>query len=242
MKHVFQKSHYVERPMTIEITGFESKKHAFSDLFSTDFETLLAELHTALESERQTLLAARIEKQNRYDAGEVPQFKKDHPSRKTGWKVAPIPADLQDRRVEITGPVSNTKMVINMLSPNQDGERACTAMLDFEDSMGPSWKNVICGIENVIGVSKMDLVFEQPSDGTSAAKIYKLDPTNMAHPMVRVRGLHLNEKNVLVNGAQVSAGLFDLAATAFHTAKNFLNSGKTPKFYVPKCEHYLEAR
>lgn len=153
MKHVFQKSHYVERPMTIEITGFESKRNAFSDLFPTDLETLLAELHTAFEGERQTLLAARIEKQNRYDAGEVPRFKKDHPSRKTGWRVAPIPADLQDRRVEITGPVSNTKMVINMLNPNQDGVRACMAMLDFEDSMGPTWKNVICGIENVIGVA-----------------------------------------------------------------------------------------
>lgn len=242
MKHVFQKSHYIERPMTIEITGFESKRNTFSDLFTTDLQTLLAELHTAFEGERQTLLAARIEKQNQYDAGEVPRFKKDHPSRKTGWKVAPIPVDLQDRRVEITGPVSNTKMVINMLNPNQDGVRACMAMLDFEDSMGPTWKNVICGIENVIGVANLNLTYEQPAESGGAPKLYKLDPANMAHPMVRVRGLHLAEKNVLVNDAPISAGLFDLAATAFHTAKNFLKSGKTPKFYVPKCEHYLEAR
>lgn len=242
MKHVFQKSHYIERPVTIEITGFESKKNSFSDLFPTDLETLLAELHTVFETERQTLLSARVEKQNRFDAGEVPCFKKDHPSRKTGWKVAPIPTDLQDRRVEITGPVSNTKMVINMLNPNQDGVRACMAMLDFEDSMGPTWKNVISGIENVIGVANQDLTYEQPAEAGAPPKIYRLDPANMAHPMVRVRGLHLAEKNVLINGTPISAGLFDLASTAFHTAKNFLKSGKTPKFYVPKCEHYLEAR
>lgn len=235
---LIHKSTYVERPISIEISPFESLKYSFSDLFPTDLETLLAELHMTFEPERQTLLAARQEKQSLYDAGEVPKFKKDHPARKTGWKVAPIPHDLTDRRVEITGPVSNTKMVINMLNPNQDGERACTAMLDFEDSMSPTWKNAICGIENVIGVSKMDLSYQQPGDG----KTYKLDPANMAHPMVRVRGLHLHEKNVLVNGTPISAGLFDLAATTFHTAKIFLKSGKTPKFYVPKCEHYLEAR
>lgn len=231
-----------DQPTNIEISRFDSLKSSYSDLFPPDLENLLTELHTLFEHERQILLSARLEKQALYDAGEVPQFKKDHPARKTGWKVAPIPADLLDRRVEITGPVSNTKMVINMLNPNQDGERACTAMLDFEDSMAPCWKNAISGIENVIGVSKMNLTYEQLEAEDSPPKVYKLDVFNMAHPMVRVRGLHLNEKNVRINGVAISAGLFDLATTAFHTAKNFLQSGKTPKFYVPKCEHYLEAR
>lgn len=235
------KSQALEKPTSIEINSFVSK-FAFDELFPPDLEALLADLHLALEPERQTLLAARLEKQSTYDAGGVPEFKKDSPARKTGWKVAPIPVDLLDRRVEITGPVSNTKMVINMLNPNQNGEKACTAMLDFEDSMSPTWRNAIAGIENVIGVSKLNLTYEQPGENGSATKIYKLDAKNMAHPMVRVRGLHLIEKNVRINGASISAGLFDLATTAFHTAKNFLKAGKTPKFYVPKCEHYLEAR
>lgn len=241
-KTLLHKPKYFEHPTSIEISNLESQRNSVSDLFPTALETLLAELHTQFDRERQILLAARIEKQNQFDAGAVPQFKKDHPARMTGWRVAPIPEDLLDRRVEITGPVSDTKMVINMLNPNQLGERACTAMLDFEDSMSPTWKNTISGIENVIGVSKMDLSYTQPAEGNSGPKLYKLNSSNMAHPMVRVRGLHLSEKNVLVNGEALSAGLFDLATTAFHSAANFMKSGKTPKYYVPKCEHYLEAR
>ena len=232
----------VEKYESIMVSDFESSNFTYSELFPPQLESLLTELHDLFEDERRVLLTARLEKQAQYDAGEVPRFIKDHPARKTGWKVATIPADLLDRRVEITGPISNTKMVINMLNPNQDGERACTAMLDFEDSMAPTWKNVISGIENVIGVANGNLSFTQPAAADSAAKVYKLNKSNMAHPMVRVRGLHLNEESVLINGAPISAGLFDLAMTAFHTAKNFLESGKTPKFYVPKCEHYLEAR
>lgn len=219
-----------------------SPLHSKHELFPTELKQLLAELHGLFEDERQTLLEARKEKQLHFDANEVPTYCKDHPARKTGWQVAEIPADLQDRRVEITGPVSNAKMVINMLNAAEDGERANTAMLDFEDSMKPTWENVIRGLDNVIGVAEGNLRFEQPGKGDEPSKIYRLVRHNMAHPMVRVRGLHMIEKNVQVDGVPISAGLFDLVCTAFHTSRKFLQFGKTPKFYVPKCEHYLEAR
>lgn len=206
------------------------------EIFPTELKQLIAELHGLYEDERQTLLEARVEKQIHFDAGAVPEFAKDNCARKTGWQVAEIPPDLLDRRVEITGPVSNTKMVINMLNPGADGECANTAMLDFEDSMKPTWQNILNGIQNVIGVAKQDLQF------TSDSKVYRLSTEKMAHPMIRVRGLHMIEPNLQVDGVAVSAGLFDLTVTAFHTAKLFIKSGKTPKYYVPKCEHYLEAR
>jgi len=207
-----------------------------AELFPVCLKELLEALHTELESGRQTLLSARKNQQAEYDRGAVPKFIQGHPAKSTSWQVRAIPEDLKDRRVEITGPISSAKMVINMLSENQDGDIACTAMLDFEDSMAPTWENVLSGIQNLIGVANKNLTFSQ------AGKSYSLNPAKMALPMVRVRGLHLNEAHVQINGQAISAGLFDLAVSAFHSAKQFLRDGKTPKFYVPKCEHYLEAR
>ncbi|MEN0058010.1 MAG: hypothetical protein AAGB31_04195, partial [Bdellovibrio sp.] len=136
-------------------------------LFPEQLRSLINHLHLLSEDTRQSLLHHRKERQALYDMGQVPQFETHHPAKTTDWKVAPIPQDLLDRRVEITGPISNTKMVINMLSANQDGERACTAMLDFEDSMAPTWDNVVAGIENIIGVSHKNLTYEQANaDGT----------------------------------------------------------------------------
>lgn len=208
----------------------------FLELFPLGLQQLLNELHEELEVERQTLLAARRDRQNRYNKGQLPHYLTEGPAKSEPWMVAPIPADLLDRRVEITGPISSPKMVINMLSENQDGDIANTAMLDFEDSMAPTWENVLQGLRNIIGVAKKDLSV------ITAEKTYKLNPDRMALPMVRVRGLHLNENHFSIGHQEISASLFDLAATAFHTAKLFLADGKTPKFYVPKCEHYLEAR
>lgn len=212
------------------------------ELFPAALQTLLNELHHEFEEERQSLLLARKKRQAAYDQGQVPRFEKGHPAKTESWQVAPIPADLQDRRVEITGPISNAKMVINMLSENQDGELPCTAMLDFEDSMAPTGENVLQGIKNIISVAHKNLVYVQPATKEVPEKIYQLNPARMALPMVRVRGLHLAEKHYLVNSSPVSAGLFDLAVTAFHTASVFLKDRKTPKYYVPKCEHFLEAR
>ncbi len=212
------------------------------ELFPESLQKLLRELHQDMEGPRQELLQNRKRNQAAYDRGEVPHFEKAHPARTESWTVAPIPADLLDRRVEITGPISSPKMVLNMLSENQEGQIACTAMLDFEDSMAPTWENVVRGIKNIIGVAHKNLSFVQPATAGNPEKIYQLDPQKMALPMVRVRGLHMQESHYSIDGVPLAAGLFDLAVTAYHTAAVFLKDRKTPKFYVPKCEHYLEAR
>lgn len=205
---------------------------------------LLAELARELEPWRQDLLAARGERQRRWDAGEVPGYLDgDVDERAAGdWRVAPLPDDLTRRRVEITGPVSDPKMVINMLSRTAEGVRADAAMLDFEDSMKPSWANVVRGVENLIGAADGSLTFVKPAAADRPEKTYRLDSDDMPLLMVRCRGLHLDEANLRVDGVPVAAGLMDLALAVFHTAETLIERGCTPKYYVPKVEHHLEAR
>ncbi len=208
-----------------------------AELFTPECTELLLTLHRELNSERIALLAARRQRQAEYDKGAVPTYEPADSEAAAGtWRVAAIPDDLKKRRVEITGPINNPKMVINMLSRNAEGFRADTAMLDFEDAMKPAWKNVVDGVHNLIGAVNHTLSF------SDSKKHYQLDPQDMAKIMVRVRGLHLAESNVLVDGEPVSAGLFDFVMSFFHTARLQLERGETPKFYIPKCEHYLEAR
>ena len=133
-------------------------------------------------------------------------------------------------------------MVINMLSRTDDGHRADAAMLDFEDSMKPSWGNVMQGVENVIGAAEGTLSFEKRDRDGEVVKTYELDPDDMPLLMVRVRGLHLDESNLRVDDTPVSGGLLDFALCMLHTAKTLMAKGKTPTYYVPKCEHYREAR
>ncbi|MEM9997360.1 MAG: malate synthase A [Bacteroidota bacterium] len=213
-------------------------------LLTPDALVLLANLHRALEPQRQSLLMARKARQDAFDDGMRPDFLEptEHPDAYGDWQVAPLPEDLQLRRVEITGPVSDAKMVINMLSRTADGQRADCAMVDFEDSMKPSWNNVMQGVENVIGIAEGTLSAEKTDAMGVVVKRYQLDPDDMALPMVRVRGLHLDESNLRIDGAPISGGLLDFALVAYHTAKTFVAKGITPKFYVPKVEHYLEAR
>ena len=209
----------------------------YADLFPAELVELLAKLHAEFEPQRATLLQERQVRQKHYDQGNVPEYlDSKSEAASTDWQVASIPEDLLRRRVEITGPVNSAKMVLNMLNRNTNGARADMAMLDFEDSMKPSWNNVLAGFQNVIGAAKGDLNFEQGS------KKYILNPEDMAGVMVRVRGLHLNESNVVIKDTPISAGLFDLSVCFFHTAKIFIKRGLTPKFYIPKCEHHLEAR
>jgi malate synthase len=207
---------------------------------------LVARLHAALDPERRELLAAREARQRAYDAGALPGYlPPDDPIARaaaSGWRVAPLPPDLLQRRVEITGPISDPKMVINMLSRTESGDRADAAMLDFEDSMKPSWDNVVAGIENLTRAVDRTLAFTKSGKAGEPAKEYRIDPDDMPLLMVRVRGLHLDESNVAVGGAPVAAGLFDLTLSAWHTARRLMGQGKTPKYYVPKCEHHLEAR
>ncbi len=206
-------------------------------IFTEPVLKLISALHQQKNNERLQLLENRKERQKAFDAGALPEYEPSDSEAASGdWKVAPLPADLLKRRVEITGPVNSAKMVINMLSRNDQGQRADMAMLDFEDSMKPEWNNVLDGYFNVIGAVDNTLRVEQPG------KVYELDAGDKAGVMVRVRGLHLAENNILVNGRPASAGLTDLAVTFYHTAKLLTAQGKTPKYYIPKCEHYTEAR
>jgi malate synthase A len=207
------------------------------NLLDEKFLNLLVSLHRKLEIRRSQLLAVRKLRQESYDQGSIPRTEILRPeSSQSDWKVAPIPSDLKMRRVEITGPVNDTKMVINMLSRNSDNVRADMAMLDFEDSMRPLWTNIIDGFYNVIGAAKGDLEHKK-EDGKS----YKLDQKDMAGLMVRVRGLHLQESNLKIDGQFVSAGLFDLAMCFYKTAETLIKQGKTPKYYIPKLEYPMEA-
>ena len=233
------------RPAPTAVPGVEVHAGADTDIarrvLTPAALVLAARLHRALASERRALLAARTERQAAWDAGDLPE-RVDHPAAAGRWCVAPLPADMRRRRVEITGPVNDARMVINMLSRGADGERADAAMLDFEDSMKPSWANVVAGVENVVGAARGDLTAVKTDAGGAVVKTYALDPTDMPLLMVRVRGLHLDEANVRVDGEAVAAGLLDLALVACHTARALVARRKTPAYYVPKVEHYLEAR
>ncbi len=209
-------------------------------LFTPEASALVVRLHRALSSERARLLAARDDRQAAWDAGAVPE-RVTLPEAADDWQVAPLPADLLTRRVEITGPVNDPRMVITMLSRTESGHRADCAMLDFEDSLKPSWENVTAGVGNVAAVASGTLAaVKTDADGT-VIKEYRLDPTDRAVALVRVRGLHLGESNVRVDGETASAGLVDLALCAVHAARQFVENGDTPAFYVPKVEHHEEA-
>ena len=205
---------------------------------------LVASLHRRLAGRRQELLAARAQRQSEYDAGALPGYLDEQVAQRAlgDWFIAPLPDDLLERRVEITGPINDTKMVINMLSRNADGERADAAMLDFEDSMMPSWANVIRGLINLRGAADGSLSFTRAATGDRPEKVYSLDPADMPLLMVRCRGLHLEESNLRVDGEPVAAGIVDLALAASVSAVELFNRGRTPKYYVPKCEHHQEAR
>ena len=212
-------------------------------IFTGEALELIAQLHRQFEPRRQDLLAQRKLRQAAWDAGEVPTYLDRNSPMVTGdWKVADIPADLTRRRVEITGPVNSTKMVINMLSRTADGHRADCAMLDFEDSMKPSWKNVMDGVRNVIGAAEGNLSHVEPAKAGKPEKVYRLNHLDMPVVMVRARGLHLDESNLRVDDTSVSGGLLDLSLCVLHSARKFMALGKTPKFYIPKVEHHLEAR
>ena len=205
---------------------------------------LLVRLHREQQPARQELLAARVERQKSWDAGGVPGFLEGEIAEiaRGDWKIAPLAEDLLQRRVEITGPINDTKMVINMLSRTATGDRADAAMLDFEDSMKPAWANVLQGVENLAAASVGTLSFVKPAQGEEPEKTYQLDPEDMPLLMVRCRGLHLEESNLRVDGQPLAGGIMDLTLSVFHTANVLRAQGKTPKYYVPKVEHYLEAR
>jgi len=191
----------------------------------------LEKLASRFEARRQELLARRHLVQQEIDKGKMPDFLPETAAvRKADWKVATIPKDLQDRRVEITGPVDR-KMIINALNSG-----ASVFMADFEDSNSPTWQNNIEGQFNLRDAVRGTIAFESPE-----GKKYALNEKR-ATLFVRPRGWHLDEKHFLVQGKPMSASLFDFGLYFFHNATELLDRGTGPYFYLPKMESHLEAR
>ncbi len=203
----------------------------FAEILTPEAMSFVATLARAFEARREELLAKREQRQAELDAGKKPDFLAETAHIRQGtWTVAPIPADLQDRRVEITGPVER-KMVINALNSG-----AKMFMADFEDSHAPTWDATIQGQMNLRDAIEGTITFSSPE-----GKAYKLND-KVATLLVRPRGWHLNEKHVLIDGKPVSGGIFDFGLYFFHNAKRLLAKGSGPYFYLPKLEGHLEAR
>ncbi|MCA9934810.1 MAG: malate synthase A [Ardenticatenaceae bacterium] len=203
----------------------------FGEILTPQALALVAKLERTLGQRRRGLLQMRVERQLAIDAGKMPDFLPETKQiRESDWQVAPIPADLQDRRVEITGPVDR-KMVINALNSG-----ASVYMADFEDSHSPTWQATIEGQINLRDAVRETITFTNPN-----GKFYELGEET-AVLMVRPRGWHLEEKHVLLDGQPVSASLFDFALFFFHNVKALLDKGTGPYFYLPKLESHLEAR
>ena len=202
----------------------------FERVLTTEALELVAKLHRQFESRRQELLAKRVARAKRLDAGERPNFLAETQHVREGnWTIAPLPADLQCRRVEITGPVER-KMIINALNSGADAY-----MADFEDSHTPNWDNQITGQINLMQAIRRNISLQQGD------KTYSLND-KVAVLIVRPRGWHLDEKHVLIDGQRVSGAIFDFALYMFHNAKELIARGTGPYFYLPKLESHLEAR
>ncbi len=215
---------------SIEILGPVEGRAA--EILTPEALDFLAGLHRRFDERRRALLAARMERQTQFDAGERPDFLEETRGVRAGdWRVAPIPADLRDRRVEITGPVDR-KMIINALNSG-----AKVFMADFEDATSPTWANLLEGQVNLKDRWAGALAFTDPASG----KAYALG-TAPAVLMVRPRGWHLPEKHLRVDGAAMSGALFDFGLYLFHNAKAQVAQGSGPYFYLPKLESHLEAR
>ena len=214
----------------IQVTG--SMGPRFDEILTPDALAFLGILHRKFDARRLALLAARMERQKRFNAGEKPDFLAETKHiRESAWKIAELPHDLLDRRVEITGPVDR-KMIINALNCG-----AHVFMADFEDASSPVWANMVEGQINLRDYWAGKLGYTDPATG----KVYKLND-RPAVLMVRPRGWHLSERHVLVDGQRLSGSLFDFALYAFHNAKAMIARGSTPAFYLPKMESHLEAR
>jgi malate synthase len=202
----------------------------FESILTHDALAFVARLHRQFNGRRAELLAARAERTKRLDAGERPDFLAETKQVRDGdWTIAPLPPALHCRRVEITGPVE-AKMIINAFNSGAD-----SYMTDFEDSNSPKWANQIQGQINLYKAVRRNLTVGQ------AGKTYKL-ADKIATLQVRPRGWHLDEKHVSVDGQRVSGGIFDFALFFFHNAKEQLERGAGPYFYLPKMESHREAR
>jgi len=213
----------------LEITG--ARRRGFDAVLTPDALAFVADLARRFGPRRDALLARRRDRQAAIDAGELPDFLPGTADVRRGvWTVAPIPADLADRRVEITGPVDR-KMVINALNSG-----ACVFMADFEDSNSPTWENCVQGQVNLRDAVRREIRHVSPE-----GRVYELD-AETATLLVRPRGWHLDERHLRVDGRPVPAALFDFGLYFFHNARELLARGTGPYFYLPKLENHLEAR
>ncbi len=213
----------------VQITG--PMNDAYQTVLTEGATHFLVKLARNFETRRRELLARRNVRQQSLDAGAMPNFLPDTAQiRSAEWKVAPIPRDMLDRRVEITGPVER-KMIINALNSG-----ASVFMADFEDSNSPTWQNNIEGHINLRDAVNRTISYTSPE-----GKRYELaDKTAVL--MVRPRGWHLEEKHFLIDGRPMSGSLFDFGLFFFHNAKSLIDHGTGPYFYLPKLESHLEAR
>ncbi len=213
----------------VEITGRVTPE--FAEILTPEAVAFAVSLQRTFGARREALLARRAERQKQLDAGRQLDFLPETRAIREGdWVCAPIPDDLQDRRVEITGPVDR-KMVINALNSG-----AKVFMADFEDANTPSWENNIQGQINLRDAIRRTISFASPE-----GKQYRLDE-RVATLFVRPRGWHLPEKHVRVDGKPISGGIFDFSLYFFHNARELGRRGSGPYFYLPKLESHLEAR
>ena len=214
------------------IAAEPSRVRGANELLTSDALDLLMELHERFDERRLALLDRRMERQDRFDAGELPDFREDTLEiRESDWTVAPAPADLQDRRVEITGP-TNAKMLINALNSG-----AKVFMADLEDATSPVWDELVQGQVNLQDYWLGRLDYTDPNSG----KRYQVG-ANPAVLMVRPRGLHLPEEHVTVDGQPVAGAFFDFALYVWHNGRRALAAGSGPYFYIPKLESMEEAK
>ena len=200
-------------------------------ILTNDAVAFLEQLHRTFNERRLSLLADRLDRQARIDAGELPDFLESTRRVRQGvWTVAGVPMDLMDRRVEITGPVDR-KMMINALN-----SRARTFMADFEDSLTPSFENVLNGQLNAYDAVRGTISFQNQND-----KPYTMDQQT-AVLLIRPRGWHLPERNLTVDGEPMSGSLVDFGLYMFHNARELVERGSGPYFYLPKLESHFEAR
>ncbi|HEU4895500.1 MAG TPA: malate synthase A, partial [Acidimicrobiia bacterium] len=199
-------------------------------VLTADAVAFLIDLENEFAWRRGQLLEDRQRRQRRIDGGEAPDFLEETEYVRSGdWKIAPVPDDLADRRVEITGPVDR-KMMINALNSG-----AKVFMADFEDATSPTWDNLLNGQLNLVEAYERTLSLD------TGEKTYELDD-EIATLVVRPRGWHLEEKHFLVDGRPMSASLFDFGLYLFHAGRSALATGTGPYLYLPKLESHLEAR
>ena len=216
-------------PQGVQILGAMPPEYA--QILTPEALAFLARLHRQFNARRLELLQRRVERQKQLDAGKLPDFLPDTKAiREADWKVAPVPADLQNRRVEITGP-TDRKMVINALNCG-----ANTYMADFEDSNTPTWANQLDGQINVRDALRGTIGFVSPE-----GKRYQLND-KVATLLVRPRGWHLDEKHLEIDGKPISGSLFDFGLYFLHNAKERVKRGSGVYLYLPKMESHLEAR